>query len=73
MKNIANFFAQLHLVFETPLSEEVLLENFDPQVIYDSKISFTLPDGSVHKASFAHLVELECTEFVDNSEEDEDK
>jgi hypothetical protein len=72
MKNVAQFNAQFHLLVETSQSEDFLVTNFNPDVIIGAKVEITLPDGSVHKASFADLTGLELVDFENNSD-DEDK
>ncbi len=73
MKNIAQFFAQFNLLFETSQSEDFLLANFNPDVIVGAKVQITLPDGSVHTTSIAGINEFSLEDFENNSEEDEDK
>ncbi|RYI30521.1 hypothetical protein EVU96_08895 [Bacillus infantis] len=73
MKNIAQFLAQFHLLFETSQNENALLANFHPDVIVGAKVEITLPDGSVHTTSIAGINEMKLVDFENNSEEDEDK
>ncbi|PLR72221.1 hypothetical protein [Bacillus sp. UMB0728] len=73
MKNIAQIVAQLHMVFETSLSEDSLLNSFHPDVIIGAKVEITLPDGSVHTTSIATINELSHVSYENNSDEDEYK
>lgn len=67
--NTAHVLTSFYLMFNTDLSLEEFQNKFDLETIIGSKIEFTLPDGSVHTATFASLEEMKIDEF----EESEDK
>lgn len=66
MKNTANVLASFYLLFNTDLSLEEFQNKLTPENVIHSKIVITLPDGSVHNASFADLLESKVVEFEDN-------
>ncbi|MFO1442911.1 hypothetical protein KDN24_06735 [Bacillus sp. Bva_UNVM-123] len=67
MKNSAHFEAGLYLLFETNLNEDEIKNVITTETIINSKVEITLPDGSVHKASFVNLNSLTLVDFEDQN------
>jgi hypothetical protein len=64
--NLAHVLASFYLLFETDLAEQSFKEIYSKELIVGSKVSVTLPDGTVHSASLADLIDLKVEEFEDN-------
>ena len=61
--NTAHVNASFYLLFNTGLTQEEFELKFNKDILINSQVSVTLPDGSVHIADFADLLELNLVDF----------
>lgn len=73
MNNVAHVSAGFHLVFDTGLDQDTFQTKVNTETIVGTIVQFILPDGSVHKAKFAALEDMEMVEFEDNREVEKEK
>lgn len=73
MKNVAHIEAGLYLIFDTDLSKEEFQDSFNKDDIYGTKVEIKLPNGQVHKASFADIEKFILVDFENNKDEEKEK
>lgn len=68
-ENVSHVEASFYLLFDTDLNSEEFQSKFSPEIIVGSEVNITLPDGSVHRAGFADLLDMNIESFEVNEEE----
>lgn len=67
-ENVSHVEASFYLLFDTDLNSEEFQSKFSPEIIVGSEVNITLPDGSVHRAGFADLLDMNIESFEVNEE-----